>query len=203
MNLDELKAGWKSLDEKVAATHQLSEQMALSMMKEHSKSTVSKIQDKLKKMAFYFGGLLTLFIAILAGNPFDYNNWYEYVPAIAYAMLVIAGLEIIVREIISISKVSLTKSNLRESLQKIIQLHETYQSVMDTVWKISMVIGFLLGVSLMVRNFETYGWTKSVLIVTANAIFVGVMYLIARMIFKQLPDSNLAELKINLAELEQ
>ncbi|WP_254411150.1 hypothetical protein [Dyadobacter diqingensis] len=203
MNLDELKAGWKSLDEKVAATHQLSEQMALSMMKEHSKSTVSKIQDKLKKLAFYFAGLLTLFIAIVAGNPFDYHNWYEYVPAIAYAMLVVAGLEIIVREIISISKVRLTKSNLRESLQRIIQLHETYQSVMDTVWKISMVIGFLLGVSLMVRNFETYGWTKSVLIVIANAIFVGAIYLIARIIFKELPDSNLAELKTNLAELEQ
>lgn len=203
MNLDELKAGWKSLDEKVAATHQLSEQMALSMMKEHSKSTVSKIQDKLKKLAFYFGGLLTLFIAIVTGNPFDYNNWYEYAPAIAYAMLVVAGLEIIVREIISISKVRLTKSNLRESLQKIIQLHETYQSVMDTVWKISMVTGFLLGVSLMVRNFETYGWTKSVLVVIANAIFVGAMHLVARMVFKQLPNSNLAELKTILAELEQ
>jgi hypothetical protein len=203
MNLDELKAGWKSLDEKVATINQLSEQMALSMMKEHSRSTISKIQDKLKKMAFYFGGLLILFVAILAGNPFDYNNWYEYVPAIAYTMLVVVGLEIIVRKIISISKVHLTKSNLRESLQRIIQLHETYQSVMDKVWKISMMIGFLLGVSLMVRNFESYGWTKSVLAVVANAIFVGTTYLIARMIFKQLPDSNLAELKTILAELEQ
>lgn len=203
MNLDELKASWKSLDEKVAATHQLSEKMALSMMKEQSKSTVSKIQAKLKKLAFYFTGLLTLFIAILAGNPFDYANWYEYVPAAAYTFLVIAGLEIIIREMIAIQKVRLTKSNLRESLQKIIQFHEAYQSVMDTVWKISMFIGFLLGISLLVRNFETYGWTKSVLVVAANGIFVGVMYLIAKKVFKQLPDTNLAELKINLAELEE
>ncbi|MDQ6476845.1 hypothetical protein [Dyadobacter sp. LHD-138] len=203
MHLDELKASWKSLDEKVAATQELSEQIALSMMKEHSKSTVSKIQAKLKKLALYFIGLLTLFIAILAGNPFDYTNWYEYVPAAAYALLVIAGLEIIIREMIAIRKVRLTKSNLRESLQKIIQFHEAYQSVMDTVWKISMVIGFLLGISLLVRNFETYGWTKSVVVVAVNGIFVSAMYLIAKKVFKQLPDTNLAELKINLAELEQ
>ena len=177
--------------------------MVLSMIKENSKSTVSRIQNKLKKVAFYFAGLFVLFIAILAGNPFDYSNWYEYVPAVAYAFLIVAVLEIVIREIIAIGKIRLTKSNLHESLEKIIQLHETYQSVMETVWKISMIIGFLLGTSLLVRNFETYGWTKSILLIAANAITVIVLYLIAKIVFKQLPDTNLDELKMNLNELSE
>lgn len=203
MNLDDLKTSWKSIDEKATATQKLSEQMVLSMIKENSKSTVSRIQNKLKKVAFYFAGLFVLFIAILAGNPFDYSNLYEYVPAVAYAFLIVAVLEIVIREIIAIGKIRLTKSNLHESLEKIIQLHETYQSVMETVWKISMIIGFLLGTSLLVRNFETYGWTKSILVIAANAITVIVLYLIAKIVFKQLPDTNLDELKMNLNELSE
>jgi purine-cytosine permease-like protein len=203
MNLEELKSSWKLLDQKLATTQQLTEQMALSMMKDRSRSTVSKISNKLKILAFYFAGLFGLFIAILMGNPFDYNTWYQYVPAATYALLVTAGFEIIIREIIAINNIGLSKNNLRENLQKIIQLQEKYESVMLTVWKISMAIGYLFGISLLVRNFGTYGWLKSIWITAAYTIFAVLTYLIVRRFYKKIPDKNLEDLKINLSELEE
>ncbi|GLU51667.1 hypothetical protein [Dyadobacter frigoris] len=202
MNLDELKMNWKTLDEKFSATQKLTEQMVFSMMKEQSKSTITKIQNRLKRTSYFFIGLLILFAAILAGNPFDYFHVYEFIPTILYISLVFAALKIIFQEIHNIQKITLTKSNLRESLQKIIALQERFKIVMDNVWKISMSIGFLFGLSLMVRNFEKYGLFKSGLLVAGFAFVVLSMFILAKSIFKKLPDANTEELKVNLAELD-
>ena len=202
MNLDELKMNWKTLDEKFSETQKLTEQMVFSMMKEQSKSTVTKIKNKLIRTSFFFGGLLMLFAAILSGNPFDYGHWFEFIPAVLYTFLVFAALKIILQEIITIQKITLTKSNLRESLQEIIALHERFEIVMDTIWKVSICIGFLFGISLMVRNFENYGLLKSSLLIAGFAAIVLAMFTLAQSIFKKLPDGITAELKMNLAELD-
>jgi len=201
MNLDEFKTSWKVLDEKIAASQKITENMALSMIRDKSKSTISTIQNQLKNVAIYFCGLFILFIAILVGNPFDYTNWYEYMPAIAYSFLLVVALKMVIQEIFSIEKITLSKSNLRESLQQIIDLHQSYKVVMKKVWKISMVIGFLLGISLMVRNFGNYGFIKSAILVVGNALLVSLLYASAKMIFRQIPDKNLDELRSTLQEL--
>ena len=202
MNLDELKMNWKSLDSKLSATQKLTEQMVFSMIKEQSKSTVTKIQNKLKRTSFFFIGLLIVFTAILAGNPFDYISLYEFIPAILYTSLVFVTLKIILQEIISIQKITWTQSNLRESLQKIIALQERFKMITNTVWKISTGIGFLFIISLMVRNFEKYGLFKSALMVVFFAFIVLTMFILANSFFKKLPDVNTEELKMNLTELD-
>lgn len=202
MDLDELKMNWKMLDNKFSATQKLTEQMVFSMIKEQSKSTVTKIKNKLIRASFFFAGLLLLFVAILSGNPFDYVHWFEFTPAVLYTFLVFVALKIIFQEISNIQKITLTKSNLRESLQDIIALQERFKIVMDNVWKISIVIGFLFGISLMVRNFEQYELFKSALMVAGFAAIVFAMFVMAKSIFKKLPDENQEELKMNLAELD-
>jgi len=157
MDLDELKMNWKMLDNKFSATQKLTEQMVFSMIKEQSKSTISKIQNKLKRTSFFFIGLLILFSTILAGNPFDYVSFYEFIPAVLYTFLAFLVLKTIFQEIIAIQKITISQNNLRESLRKIIALQERFKIVMDIIWKISVGIGFLFGLSLMIRNFERYG----------------------------------------------
>ena len=203
MNLEELKSNWKKLDEKMDRSQQLNEKVILSMLKDQSKSTVSKIQNQLKTIAIYFSCLFILLVAILAGNPFDYENWYEYIPSFTYTLLLIKSLEIVIREISAVNKITLSRDNLRESLGKIIILHENYKAVMDRVWKMSMIIGFLMGISLMIRNFENYGPTKSLLLIIGNAATVMLIFFLARNTFKRIPDRNLEELKMNLAELDE
>ncbi len=162
MDLDELKMNWKMLDNKFSATQKLTEQMVFSMIKEQSKSIISKIQNKLKRTSFFFIGLLILFSTILAGNPFDYVSSYEFIPAVLYTFLAFLVLKTIFQEIIAIQKITISQNNLRESLRKIIALQERFRIVMDIIWKISVGIGFLFGLSLMIRNFERYGLFKSV-----------------------------------------
>ena len=202
MNLDNLKTSWNALEEKIQTSTALSEKAILSMIRHESHSTISRSQRKLRNLALFFSGLLLLFIAIVSGNPFDYVRWFEFVPAILYAIVIVIALKIIISENLEISRITLTKSNLRESLHKVIYIQERCQTAMSRVWKVSMVAGFLLGISLLVRHFEAYGLTKSILIIAANALTVVVMYILAKNVFKQLPDVNLSELKMYLKELD-
>lgn len=202
MDLDELKMNWKMLDNKFSATQKLTEQMVFSMIKEQSKSIISKIQNKLKRTSFFFIGLLILFSTILAGNPFDYVSSYEFIPAVLYTFLAFLVLKTIFQEIIAIQKITISQNNLRESLRKIIALQERFGIVMDIIWKISVGIGFLFGLSLMIRNFERYGLFKSSLLIAGFAVFVLVLYIVVISVLKKLPDTNTEELKMNLAELD-
>jgi hypothetical protein len=203
MNLDELKVNWNTLADAVQTSKALSEQVVLSMIRNQSRSTISKARRKLRNTAFFFSGLLMLFIAILSGNPFDYTQWAQYVPAVLYAFLIVFALKIIISENLEIKSITLNKSNLRESLQKVIHIQERCEFTMERVWKLSLIAGFLLGVSLMARNFEIYGWGKSLLFTGANALTVIVLYLIAKRFSRQSPDTNLAELKMHLSELDE
>ncbi|MCE6991906.1 hypothetical protein [Dyadobacter sp. CY323] len=202
MNLDNLKTSWNALEEKIQASTALSEQVVLTMIRNQSQSTISRSQRKFKNLAFFFSGLLLLFVAIVSGNPFDYVRWYEFVPAVLYAIVIGIALKIIISENLEISRITLTKSNLRESLHKVIFIQERCQVAMLRIWKVSMVAGFLLGISLLVRHFEAYGLMKSVLIIAANALTIITMYLLAKNFFKQLPDVNLTNLKMYLKELD-
>ena len=203
MNLDDLKTGWNTIDAKLQTSQLLSEQMVLSMIRTQSNSTVSRATRKLRNVTLFFSGLLVLFAAILSGNPFDYTQWFEYVPTVLYALVIIAGLKVVISANQAIAGIPLVKSNLRESLQKVIYIQQRYQDTMDKVWKISMAAGFLIGVSLLVRNFDSYGLTKWLLIVAAQALTVLVLFGIAKFVFSQFPDRTLSDLQMHLSELEE
>jgi len=203
MNLDDLKTSWNTIDAKLQTSQLLSEQMVISMIRTQSNSTVSSATRKLRNVTLFFCGLLVLFAAILLGNPFDYTQWFEYAPSVLYALVIIAGLKVVISANQAITAVPLVKSNLRDSLQKVIYIQQRYQDTMDKVWKISMAAGFLIGVSLLVRNFDTYGLTKWLLIVAAQALTVLVLFGIAKFMFSQFPDRTLSDLQMHLNELEE
>lgn len=203
MNLDDLKTTWKTLDERLLATHTLSEHVALSMMKDRSKGTLARMRRELQRISVFFAALLVLFGAIIAGNPFDYTHRLHYLPAIVYTLLVVVALGIQAHEYILLGKVSLTKSTLRESLQTVIQSRQRFLATMGTVWKLSLGAGFLLGISLVARHFEAYGFTKSLLVVGGQALTVLLVYALAKWVLARSPDSHLTELEAHLQELQE
>ncbi|MBC7890668.1 MAG: hypothetical protein H7Y12_00520 [Sphingobacteriaceae bacterium] len=203
MNLDELKTAWHSLDEKVMTTQKLGENLALSMMKERSRSTLATMQTELKRVGAYLVLLLVVFGAVLLGNPFDFTHGLEYVPAVLYLGLLGIALRNVWREHRQLRAISLTKSNLRESLRAVIQSHETYRFAMSWVWKVSLGAGFLFGVSLTARNFAAYGLTKFLLLLGGQLILIATLYALARWLFGQFPDAQTTALKAHLEELEE
>ena len=203
MNLDELKTAWHALDEKVMTTQKLGENLALSMMKERSRSTLTTMQTELKRVGAYLMLLLVVFGAILLGNPFDFTHWLEYVPAVLYLGLLGYALRNVWREYRQLQAVSLTKSNLRDSLRAVIQSHKTYQVAMYWVWKLSLGAGLLFGVSLSARNFTAYGLTNFLLDIGGKLVVTVALYALAIWVFRQFPDAHTTALKAHLEELEE
>lgn len=203
MNLDELKASWKALDTKLVATHALSEQMARALISDRSRGTVAGITHDLKQAALFSTGLLGVFGIIMVTNPFDYTSWAEFIPVLLYSLLVLVALALIVREYREVRQTTLTKSNLRESLEQIIGLHNHYLTTMNRVWQLSLVIGFLFGLSLFARHFSDYGLTKFVLLAGGQALTVVVLYCLATWFMRQSANTHLDQLKAHLEELDE
>lgn len=203
MNLDELKLSWKVLDERLLASHKLNEQLIITILKERSKDTLTTSKQGLMRIMVFFAGLLFLFGAILLGNPFDYVGWLEYVPAVLYTLLVVCVLGVVIRQYQQLREINLTRSNLRESLLMSIELQEKYQHMMNTLWQLSLVIGFLFALSLSGRHFQQYGWTKSLLIIGGQALTTWLLYRMAKWIFLSRPDAVVAELRSHLTELDE
>ena len=156
----------------------------------------------LKQAAFFFAGLLIVFGIIMATNPFDYSSWGEFIPVVLYSLLVLVALTLIVREYRQVEQTTLTTSNLRESLNQVIRVHEQYLKTMDRVWKLSLVIGFLFCLSLFARHFSDYSLTKFVLLAGGQALIVVVLYRLAIWFMRQSSNTHLAQLRAHLEELE-
>lgn len=203
MNLDELKTSWKTLDDKLATTHALTERMARNLIKDQSRGTVATITSDLKRAGFFFAGLLGVFVVILATNPFDYSGWAEFIPVVLYSLLVLVALALIGHEYRQVRQTTLTNSNLREGLSQVIRLHEQYLKTMNRVWQVSLGIGFLLGISLFARHFDDYGLTKFMLLAGGQALTIVVLYRLATWFMHQNSNTHLDQLKVHLRELEE
>ncbi|MCY7359753.1 MAG: hypothetical protein LH609_20320 [Rudanella sp.] len=202
MNLDELKTSWKTLDNKLMMTHALTEKMARTLINDRSRGTVASIMGELKRVGFFFAGLMVVFGVILATNPFDYSGRTEFIPVVLYSLLVVVALFLIAREYQQVRQTTLAQSNLHESLNQVIRIHEQYLKTMDRVWKLSLVIGCLFGLSLVARHFSDYGLAKFVLLASGQALTVVAMYALAKWLMGQAPNSHIDQLKAHLEELE-
>ena len=202
MTLEELKTQWNTLDQNLLATRQFNEKMLRSMLTDRSSGTLAVMQSKIARIAIFFTALLVLFLAILAGNPFDYTHWLHYLPAILYLLVVTAALAAALKEYLFLRQVNLTGTDLRESLSSVISVHERYQRLAEKTWKLSLVAGFLLGISLLAPRFEAFSSQKIALVIAAQALFVLLVYTAARRLLQNLPDPQLDSLKATLAELE-
>ncbi len=203
MNLDELKTSWKTLDDKLMVTHSLNEKMARSLINDRSRGTVAGITVELKRAGFFFTGLLVVFGIVLVTNPFDYSGRAEFIPVVLYSLLVVIALVLIAQEYRQVRQTTLAQSNLHESLNQVIRVHEQYLKTMDRVWKLSLVIGFLFGLSLFARHFSDYGLAKFVLLAGGQALTVIAMYALATWLMGQAPNSHISQLKAHLTELDE
>jgi hypothetical protein len=86
MNLEELKTAWNGYNKKLAVSQRLNEQLIQSMLRERSRSRISKLRKENIFLLIYMVIVLGFLAAIFAGNPFDFNYTWQYIP---YGMLAI------------------------------------------------------------------------------------------------------------------
>jgi hypothetical protein len=80
MNIEQLKTEWQHYNEKLSVSQRLNEKIIQTMIKERSRSRVSKIRRQTIMYMILMVFNLVLFVAIFAGNPFDFKYTVQYVP---------------------------------------------------------------------------------------------------------------------------
>lgn len=203
MNLNELKATWKTYDDKIQASQKLTEQAVFQMIRDRSKGTLAKMAQSLRMAGLIMSAVVVFFSASIAGNAFDYPHWYFYIPSGLYMALAMVALIVVVRTHRQLSRVNLSQQNLYESLKTVLREHETAQAVLSKVWPLCMMAGFLFAVSMVARKFEAYGTTNVVLFLSAHVALILLLYAIARWIFRAFDDQLGQELQEHIRELDQ
>lgn len=80
MNIEQLKREWQQFDQRLTMSERLNEQLVLSILKERSRSRISRIRRESMLYLFLMTITLAFLVAILIGNPFDFKYFLQYVP---------------------------------------------------------------------------------------------------------------------------
>jgi hypothetical protein len=153
MNLEEIKTEWLQYNQRLQNSQRLNEKIILSMLKERSKSRVSKIR---RQHGIYMVLMVICFLflaAILAGNPFDFKYKWQYIP---YGFLAIGVLLAIVSLIKSIRSFSININNvsLDVSLKKIIGAYEKNKKIERLFGILIITAGTLTAFSFLPNKLE-------------------------------------------------
>lgn len=123
MNIDELKSAWQIYDKKLQASQVINEKIIVSMIKERSSSRISKIKREntllllLMIIEFFF------LVAIFAGNPFDFDFLWQFVPFFALLIGNIMAI-VVLFKVLKMIRTEITDTNLSFFLNKIINGYE-------------------------------------------------------------------------------
>lgn len=128
MTLEEIKTEWIQYNKKLETSQRLNEQLILSMLKERSKSRISKIRRQNTIYLALMVSSLLFIIALFAGNPFDFKYMLQYVP---YGILSIGVVLAIVALVKSLQSFSININNmpLDSFLRKIIDAYEKNKKI--------------------------------------------------------------------------
>jgi hypothetical protein len=144
MNLDELKAEWQQYNQKLVFSQRLNERLILSMLKERSRSRVSRIRRENWLYLGWMTGTLLFLGGIFAGNPFDFISTWQYIP---YGMLTVGVILAIISLINSLRNftVDINKADLDTFLKRTIEEYEKNKKI-QTAFGIIMLLAGLSSV---------------------------------------------------------
>ena len=153
MNIEEIKIEWKRVNQRLATTDRLNEQLIQSMLRERSRSRVSKIRrNNTVLMALMILNLL-LIAAIFFGNPFDFKYTLQYIP---YGILAIGVSLAIVSLIKSFQSfnVDINGMNLESFLTKTLLEYEKNKKIETWFGRIILFAGLLTALSFLPKKLE-------------------------------------------------
>lgn len=178
MNIEQLKAEWRQYDQKLALSGRLNEQFVLSMLKERSRSRVARIRrDNMACLVIMIINLVLLG-CIFAGNPFDFQYTWQYMP---YGILTVGILLVILSLYKSLQtfNVNLNNVNLGAFLRKTIAEYskskkiQTWCRIITFSGGVLTVVSFLPGKVVNKGLWLALGETGIILAVTLLLYFAA------------------------------
>lgn len=178
MNLEELKSAWQVYDQKLQSSKVINEKIIFSMIRERSNSRISKIKREntllllLMFLEFFF------LIAVFAGNPFDFDYLWQYVP---YLFLLVGNLMaiMVLFKVYRMIKIEITDANLSFFLQNLIDGYEKNKKAEGWFGAIMFVSGCLTIFSFLPHKLANKTLSMAILDTLIPLFICIVIYFIA------------------------
>lgn len=156
MDIEQLKTEWKQYNQKLALSQRLNEQVIHSMLRERSRSRVSKIRRDTVIYIILMLLNLVFFAGIFAGNPFDFRYAAQYIP---YGLLTVGVLLAVVSLIKTLQRfnVNTNKVNLHSFLKTTIDEYEKNKKMESWFGMIIFSAGVLTVFSFLPKKLENKG----------------------------------------------
>jgi hypothetical protein len=153
MNIDQVKTEWQQYNQKLELTQRLNEQLIRSMLRERSRSRVSKIRRNNWTYLVLMTINLVVLAAIFAGNPFDFKYALQYVP---YGMLAIGVVLAILSLIKSLKSFDVNMNNVSLDifLRRTIEEYEKNKQMERWFGRIIFFAGTLTVFSFLPKKLE-------------------------------------------------
>lgn len=158
MNIDELKTAWISLDKKLQATKTLNEKLINSIVTERSGKRFHVVRRNYLIGFAWLTLCLLAGLAVILGNPFDYEYTLQYVPMIIFCigLIIIAGW--MMQSYRYLGRVKLDQANIRAALKDIVAIYERPKKLMWYVlWVFLLSQAILFPLSFLPRSIDRMG----------------------------------------------
>lgn len=142
MNLEELKSAWQVYDQKLQSSKAINEKIIFSMIRERSNSRIAKIKRENTVLILLMFLELFFLVAIFAGNPFDFNYMWQYVPFLFILVGNIMAI-VVLFKVYRMIKKEITDANLSYFLQNMIDGFEKNKKAEGWFGAIMFVSGCL------------------------------------------------------------
>jgi hypothetical protein len=203
MNVDELKTAWQSLDKKLHATKTLNEKLIASIVTERSGNRFQVVRRNYRIGFAWL--ILCLFagLAVIFGNPFDYEYILQYIPMVFYCMGLIAITGWMMQSYTHLGRIKLDQANIRAALKDIVAIYERPQKLMRYVlWVFIFSQTILFPLSFLPKSIDRIGlWPalgERMIPITIAVLMLFIAYKLGA--FKE---RHGAKFKEDLNELEQ
>jgi hypothetical protein len=178
MNLEEIKVEWKQFHRKLESSQRLNEQLLESMLRERSRSRLSKIRrDNILYLLLMLANLVFL-AGIFLGNPFDFKYTVQYLPFVLLAVGVLMAVGSIVISLQRVN-VNINDVNLDIFLKTTIDAFEKKKKVESWFGLIIFSAGTLTAFSFLPKKLEqkslpsALGETALSIIITLAIYFIA------------------------------
>lgn len=203
MNVDELKTAWQNLDKKLHATKTLNEKLITSIVTERSGNRFQTVRRNYLIGFAWLTLCLVAGLAVIFGNPFDYEYTMQYIPMAIYCLglLIISGW--MMQSYTHLGRIKLDQSNIRSALKDIVAIYERPQKLMRYVlWVFIFSQTILFPLSFLPKSIERVGlWPALGERIIPIAIAVMMLYIAHKLgAFKE---RHGTKFKADLNELEQ
>lgn len=178
MNIEDLKTEWQQYNHKLSLSQRLNEQVVQSMLRERSRSRVSKIRrESVMYLVLMFLNLV-LIAAIFVGNPFDFVYAAQYIPYGILALGIILALGSLIKTLQRFN-VDMHNVSLHYFLKRTIEEYEKNQKMERWFGILIFAAGTLTVFSFLPKKLANKGMGPALAETAISIVITVIIYFIA------------------------